>query len=130
MCVRAASVVPAVLLLITLSSGCTYDAPAPLSRIHNEWDKPVTVTVEGTEHVFIVQERSGRTLFGVGEGCVGSGFTLSLEDGSAVAAYDGALCPRTIVKLWEDGRITVSDDGVRREPRDATATSSPAPTAS
>jgi len=110
--IRAVMVGAAALVLL---SGCfVYDAKPARTKVINDTDEPVAVHLLGSGRVLVSAGRDTRTL--ADEECLGHSVVVSGADGEVLAGFDGAVCPNTTVRLFSDGRVSVSDDGHPREP--------------
>jgi len=110
-----AQIVGAVLALGALLTGCfSYDAAPAGPRILNDRDAAVVVQLTGTDRTIDVPARHYRTL--PDRECVGDGVVITAKDGTELVAYDGAVCPSTVIRLWSDGTIVVEDGNTVRVP--------------
>ena len=110
-----AQIVDAVLALGALLTGCfSYDAAPPGPWIFNDRYEPVVVQLTGTDRTIDVPARYHRTI--PDKGCQGDGVVITAKDGTELAAYDGAVCPSTVIALHSDGRIVVEDGNTVRVP--------------
>lgn len=116
---RAACAVALTVVSLTFLGGCfTFDAGKVGPRLANNWDEPVTITIDSTDQVLIARANFVESLGWTD--CAGDGFTLTLDDGTVLGHYDGALCPETAIAMFEDGTFVVEDGGSNeeREPTD------------
>jgi hypothetical protein len=110
-----AQIVGAVLALGALLTGCfSYDAAPDKAQIFNDRDVAVRVQISGTELAVDLRARSG--WISRDEKCVGTGVVILDAAGAELAAYDGAVCPSTVIALHSDGRIVVEDGNTVRVP--------------
>jgi hypothetical protein len=112
--VRARSVVVGVVLgtvVVLTAAGCSGESGAEFSNYTGE---RVTVSIEGSDEVLVVDPSSDATL--PRSGCVGTGIVVTRQDGSVVAELDGAACPETAVAIRGDWSVLVSDDLATRAP--------------
>lgn len=107
----AALGVVAVLLML---SGC-FDVPAEGVVFINRSAFSVVVVIEGTDRSVPVapQQTMG---FYVDE-CIGSGISVTSEEGDVLAALDGAACTDTVVDVDKNGDVAVRDGGDLRVAR-------------
>ncbi|GIG21652.1 hypothetical protein Cch01nite_23760 [Cellulomonas chitinilytica] len=98
--------------VVMVTAGCGGGGPG--AEFSNYTGERVTVSIEGTDKVLVVEPSSDATL---GEsGCIGTGIVVTRGDGSVAAAFDGATCPETAVAIRGDWSVLVSGDLATRAP--------------
>jgi hypothetical protein len=100
--------VSGVLTAVAVLTGCGVGRGASHAGFENYTDQPVTVSVEGTDHVLVLDPSSDATLSE--KGCVGTGIVVTREDGTVVASFDGKTCPTTHLMVRADWNVYVTDD--------------------
>ena len=109
---RAVMVGAAALVLL---SGCfVFDSRPPHAKVINDPEEPVVVHVLGSGRVLALPGAGTHWLRD--EECLGDSVVVAGGDGEVLAGFDGTVCPKTTVRRFSDGRVSVSDDGSSREP--------------
>jgi len=100
---------------LVLLSGCfVFDSRPPHAKVINSTEEPVAVHVLGSGRVLAFPGVD--TYWLRDEECLGDSVVVAGGDGEVLAGFDGTVCPKTTVRRFSDGRVSVSDDGSSREP--------------